>query len=539
MRHAKVISTHLPNRLFLILLAFFLLLATLSSGNNYASAQSTGFNAGRIIDDAVFFNSGSMDATQIQNFLNSKVPQCDTNGTGSISYTYNANPLRINDPNANDPVVTTSRAVYGDRIYQRDGDTRGSRTPYICINTKTFDTTDIPPDSGLCTGYSGRTAESSAQIIAKVAQSCGINPQVLLVLLQKEQSLVTDTWPWGIQYDRATGFSCPDPPPGQPLNCDHQYVGFFKQVYYAAWRFKTYAANPTSFNYRAGRNNYILYNPDTSCGGSDVFIQNQATVNLYIYTPYQPNDATLAAQRGQEVTCGAYGNINFWRLFNDWFGATTSDSNTDILSFIRLNHSSGHVEVLGLPSIGAYQYISRYDYSSYPAVPGDGAVIPLAKANGELSFVRLNHASGNVEIVTYSAAGGYTQLKNISLTSYPAVTPNSGVKPIFWPNGDLVFVRLNHASGNVEIVSYSADSNYKKIVNYKLTPYPAVPPDGSVVPLFKPNGDLSFIRLNHASGNTEIVTYSASSNYQQLLEIKNTAYPDVVPDGSVYPIITR
>jgi hypothetical protein len=110
---------------------------------------------------------------------------------------------------------------------------------------------------------------------------------------------------------------------------------------------------------------------------------------------------------------------------------------------------------------------------------------------------------------------------------------------LFWPNGDLVFIRLNHSSGNVELVSYSASSNYKKIANYTLAGYPAVPGDGAVVPRFKPNGDLSFIRLNHSSGNVEIATYSASSNYKQLIDLRLTGYPSVVPDGSVIPLFTR
>src|SRR4051812_7635268 len=43
------------------------------------------FNPGRIIDDSIFFNPSAMDASQIQAFLNAKVPTCDTNGTQPIS----------------------------------------------------------------------------------------------------------------------------------------------------------------------------------------------------------------------------------------------------------------------------------------------------------------------------------------------------------------------------------------------------------------------------------------------------------------------
>jgi hypothetical protein len=69
--------------------------------------------------------------------------------------------------------------------------------------------------------------------------------------------------------------------------------------------------------------NNIRYNPNAACGTSPVYIQNQATVNLYNYTPYQPNAAALAAGYGTGNACSAYGNRNFWNFFTDWFGPTT------------------------------------------------------------------------------------------------------------------------------------------------------------------------------------------------------------------------
>src|SRR5690606_32591665 len=91
--------------------------------------------------------------------------------------------------------------------------------------------------------------------------------------------------------------------------------------YGAAYQYKLYQANPNNYNYVAGRNNYIQYNPNTACGGSIVYIENQATAGLYNYTPYQPNKATRDAPIGQEVHCGAYGNKNFLYNFVTWFGS--------------------------------------------------------------------------------------------------------------------------------------------------------------------------------------------------------------------------
>jgi hypothetical protein len=150
-----------------------------------------------------------------------------------------------------------------------------------------------------------------------VSEACGINPQVLIVLLQKEQSLVTDDWPWTTQYRSATGYGCPDTAP-----CDSEFYGFFNQVYSAARQFKRYVRDANLFSYRAGLSSYIQYNPNTLCGGSNIFISNSATAALYNYTPYQPNAASLNNLYGTGDSCSAYGNRNFWRLFNDWFGST-------------------------------------------------------------------------------------------------------------------------------------------------------------------------------------------------------------------------
>lgn len=245
------------------------------------------FQAGRIIDDSVFYNKNRMTRSGIQNFLNSKVPVCDTNGE--------------------QPYAGTTRAAYGT--------SEGYPPPYICLKNYTQTFSGIGSDE-FCAGIAGGT-KSAANIIYEVAQSCGINPQVLIVTLQKEQALVTDDWPWSIQYREAMGYGCPDSAP-----CDPAYAGFFKQMYYAARQFKKYAKYQNLYNYQAQRNNTILWHPNRGCGDSTVFIHNRATAGLYIYTPYRPNAAALNNLYGTGNACSSYGNRNFWRMFHDWFGNT-------------------------------------------------------------------------------------------------------------------------------------------------------------------------------------------------------------------------
>lgn len=278
------------------ILSSSLLLAALLSGiialgvpKTAAAVSGSEFNAGRIIDDSIFFDSGTMTVADIQNFLNAKVPTCDTQGSQIYS-------------------GSTTRGTYGT--------SRGYPPPYTCLKSFSESVPARAPETGLCNGIAGGN-KTSAQIVYEVAQSCGVNPRILLVMLQKEQGLVTDDWPWSIQYRSATGYGCPDTAP-----CDSDYYGFFNQVYVAARAFKYYAAHPADFNYRAGHDNFILYNPNTACGGANVFIQNQATANLYIYTPYQPNQAALNNLNGLGDSCSSYGIRNFWTMFHDWFGYT-------------------------------------------------------------------------------------------------------------------------------------------------------------------------------------------------------------------------
>ena len=94
-------------------------------------AQSNSFQAGHIIDDNIFTNSNALTAAQIQTFLNDMVGSCDTNGSQSITYHYNAGNGQVN--NGADPLVTTSRATYGQRYDSANG-TNVAAAPYVCIN---------------------------------------------------------------------------------------------------------------------------------------------------------------------------------------------------------------------------------------------------------------------------------------------------------------------------------------------------------------------------------------------------------------------
>jgi hypothetical protein len=221
-----------------------------------------GFDPRLIISDYNFFNAHAMSERDIQSFLESL--SCRPKDTSPCLWEYHQD--------------TVSQPAQG---------------------------------AGHCAAYPGEAHERASRIIAKVAEACGISPRVLLVLLQKEQSLITR--PGASGYVRATGYGCPD-----TAACDTKYFGFFNQVYNAAWQFRQYTQEPVR-DYHVGTVD-VGYNPDAACGSTRVRILNQATANLYNYTPYQPNAAALANVARDGDGCSAYGNLNFWILYNRWFG---------------------------------------------------------------------------------------------------------------------------------------------------------------------------------------------------------------------------
>lgn len=277
------------------------------------TANLAQFKPGNIISDAVFFQGDTMSAGQIDSFFRGKVASC--------------------------------------------------RGGYVCLKDYRQNTPNRPADS-YCRGYTGAANESAATIIARVAQSCGINPRVLIVMLEKEQSLVTHTWPSSWRYDMALGQGCPDTAP-----CDAAYAGFFYQIYGAARQMQIYAEGRWFTYYAPGKTWNILYHPNRACGSAPVRIENKATAALYYYTPYQPNRAALNAGYGTGDGCSSYGNRNFYQLFTDWFGSTQTSGSTPA----TLAQVPGRAEIYMVQSGVRHHVVAGEDYAALRSKLG-GAV---------------------------------------------------------------------------------------------------------------------------------------------------------------------
>ncbi len=230
------------------------------------------FDPGNIISDAVFYNTASMTEPQIRQFILTQGEGC----TGAF-----------------------------------------------CLKNLRVTTPDRPADR-YCVAYPGGTNEDAAAVLLRVSVACGINPQVMLVTLQKESALLTRTDVSASSYDAAWGWHCPDTGPGGSANCDPAYAGFFNQAYGMAKQWSRYRLDPEKYNYHAGQTVDILWNvAESGCGAAPVTIANQATAALYNYTPYQPNTASLAAYPGVGDACSSYGNRNFFALFAKYFSTVT------------------------------------------------------------------------------------------------------------------------------------------------------------------------------------------------------------------------
>lgn len=240
-------------------------LAEASGAVTFSPTAATGFTAGNLIADANFYNGNAMSEAAIQSFLVKMGAGC---------------------------------------------------TSSSCLANYRQTTANIDWSYGSCADYVGATNETAARIIYKVQKACKLSARVILVTLQKEQSLLTNRAPSAATLAKAMGYGCPD-----EGSCDPEYAGFFEQVAFASRQLTYYGTAGSSFTYlKVGQSNPIDYHPNDACGRSNVVVANRATAALYYYTPFQPNAAAIKNLYGAGDSCSSYGNRNFWRMYTDWFG---------------------------------------------------------------------------------------------------------------------------------------------------------------------------------------------------------------------------
>ncbi|MBI2459281.1 MAG: hypothetical protein HYV53_01875 [Parcubacteria group bacterium] len=231
-------------------LIFFILALSIFYVKTASRAQ--GFDPNNIISDLEIMDYTSMDLADIQKFLENK-------------HSYLAN---YSCPDAAGTVKKAAEIIYNAAV-------------------KNYD----------CGGVSLSDSPSEEEKTLK-CKKVTINSKFLLVLLQKEQSLIEEISPSQSHLDWATGYGCPD-----SGGCNARWQGFGKQVNSAALQFRDYLDNPQFYTYRAG-NTYTFTNPYGVISQEPITVTpaNQATAALYNYTPHVYN-----------------GNFNFYKIWQRYF----------------------------------------------------------------------------------------------------------------------------------------------------------------------------------------------------------------------------
>ncbi|MBU2575909.1 hypothetical protein KKF64_02385 [Patescibacteria group bacterium] len=136
-----------------------------------------------------------------------------------------------------------------------------------------------------------------SEMIYEIGKAYGISQKFLLAKLQQEQGLIEKSTASETKLDWATGYSC------FSGRCNEKYRGIYKQLDAAADTQRIYAEKSKS-------SSYFGYQIGQETKTSDGFIvkpENQATTNLYIYTPYKGS------------LTGIGGNFFFSRVWNQYF----------------------------------------------------------------------------------------------------------------------------------------------------------------------------------------------------------------------------
>jgi hypothetical protein len=156
-----------------------------------------------------------------------------------------------------------------------------------------------------CPTQEGAGQKASA-FIHHVAHEVGINPQVILVTMEKEESLISTNYQWNTHLQWAMGYGYYS---GSrlidPGNCDLYVGGFGRQVYWGAKFYRNRYNNVGGLQgpgtSHAG-DTISIQNYSDRPGNINIYLSNRTTALLYRYTPYVH-----------------YGNYNFYTLMNRWF----------------------------------------------------------------------------------------------------------------------------------------------------------------------------------------------------------------------------
>ncbi len=326
---------------------------------------------------------------------------------------------------------------------------------------------------------------TAAELIYDASKKTGLNPQVILVILEKEQSLITgkfDDATLQRRLDRALGFGCPD-----YEGCGDIFLGFYRQMYgtfdSSGSRWLGAATSlMRSFNTevdgkRVGRGpgvdaqNRTFGRPvvktsrkgdtitfDNTLGGFDgvkanqtVTLSNYATAALYRYTPHVFN-----------------GNYNFWRLYHTWFkysNGTVIKLQKDDTLYVIDNGSkrafSATVAAQRKIKIDNVITVSKNEFEEYvtdkPMPPLDGTLLKGDKNSAVylIQDTKKRAISGPVFAQRQFSFANVVTVPQAEVDSYDQ---GGAITPL---NGTLI-------SGEKDLTVYLIDGDLKRPISYEV-----------------------------------------------------------------------
>lgn len=350
--------------------SFMLLMAVtlLSVAFPLNKVNAATFNPNRIIDDGIFDSTNTMNASQVDSFLNSFPNSCISANSG----------FRAIDPNGYNP---SQGFIYG--------------------------------------GY-----VTAGQVIYDASQAYGLNPQVLLTTLEKEQSLVTGRNNFSgycnngdqHKYAAAVGYGCPDSgttysytglslyqrngvvisDTGTTCVNSASKAGFSQQVIRAAWLLKFgQQRSKGNINWAVIKGNWNNSDDPQTCYGGPMTQgtwQRCPSGSTTYYDGYTTIDAT-SVHMDTGGTAALYwytphfaGNQNFFNIFTSWFGSTQFPQ--PIGGSLYYQISTGNIYLVTQSTryyIPDWGVLTNYGLDAFPTQPASDTEIGSFSDGGALT----------------------------------------------------------------------------------------------------------------------------------------------------------
>ncbi len=265
---------------------------------------------------------------------------------------------------------------------------------------------------------------TAAELIWDASKHSGLNPQVILVTLNKEQGLITSAGDYNStrlqkSLDRAMGFDCPD-----SSGCGNLFPGFYYQLFgnFDSQNNRYLGATKSlmkSFSYSQGRGPTIDSEGRVfgSAGGNRTSkVGDKITVDNTQGPPYNA-PAETSLQLLNRATAALYrytphvfnGNYNFWKFFQSWFKypngtlfALAGDASTYIIQNGNKQLVPAFVALARNLDLSKKISVSPNEFDSYPTDiilgPNDNTVVKDEQGKYYVFISNIKHPASNFVI---------------------------------------------------------------------------------------------------------------------------------------------